>query len=227
MGFAPLLPFSPSQKVMLYDDWIGTTIGNIGWNTSNTGTGSALTGLAATDAIHHGILILNTGTTTTGRGSVFLSNAVGTGTMRVTGGTIHMEWDVQVPTLSTSTDRFQFRCGFGDSITTDFSNGVYFEYDDSLSANWRIKTANAATRTTTDSGVVVAAGSWYKLAFDISVSGTSALFSINGTSVGTIATNLPTLDVTPTAFLLKSVGTTNRSVYIDYFFMTAALGSAR
>lgn len=232
MPSAQLLQFNPRQRVRLYDDFIGNvtangSTGNLNWNYSNTGTGAAPTTLAAPDANHPGVLSLNTGTTTTGRGTLFGSGSSTIGSVKVNAGLVEFEGLIQIPVLSVVGDRFAFRFGFGDSNTGDFANGVYFEYDESASANWRLKTANASTRTTNDSGTVVAAGTWYRLYLAISASGTSVAYKIGDTSVGTITTNIPTLDISPIAHIIKSAGTTARSSYLDYTFLQYALATPR
>ena len=47
---------------------------------------------------------------------------------------------VRIPTLPVVAQAFAFRIGFGDSITGDIADGVYFELTQA-GANWQCKTA--------------------------------------------------------------------------------------
>lgn len=227
MSTAVLLSVNPVSRIRMVDDWIGGTGGSLNWTVANTGTGAAPTMLAAPNTTNQGVVSMNTGTTATGRSALYLTSTIGTGTMRPYAGAFSQTWYLQVPVLSTGTDRFAFRCGFGDSITADFANGVYFEYDDSVSANWLTKTASASTRTTTGSGVAVSAGSWVKLEIFTDDASVSFSYAINGTTVSTISSNMPALDISPVVHVIKSIGTTARSVYVDYYVLNYNLATTR
>lgn len=234
MGSPQLLPVNPLSKIYLVDDFIsgaptGGGLGSLGWNLGSTGAGAAGASgnLVNPNTLNQGVLMLATGTTATGRTSLMLAAAVGAGTMKPYAGSLRQTWYVQVPTLSSGTERYALRMGFGDSITADYANGIYFEYDDSASANWRCKTASASTRTTVDSGVAVAAGTWVKLEIFTTNAATSFSFAINGTTVATISSNMPTTDVSPNMHIIKSIGTTSRLAYIDYFVLAMTLSGTR
>lgn len=232
MGGPQLLPTNPISRIYLVDDFIASTgsaaqTGTLNWQASNTGAGATPTILMPPDNAHPGILNLSTGTTATGKSGIFLSPSITTNSMKPYAGQFAMTWYLQVPILSNGTDRFAFRFGFGDSITADFANGIYFEYDDSASANWRVKTAAASTRTVVDSGVAVASGTWTKFQIFTNNAAVSFSYSINGSTVGTISSNMPTLDVSPIAFIIKALGTTARNVYIDYFVLDYKLAATR
>jgi hypothetical protein len=189
----------------------------------NTLTGTFLTSTVsggsntqiASEPGRPGIIRSATGTAATGRAAATSgANAVrfGSGEWR------YKAW-VRVPVLSTSAERFSVRIGFIDLATGDSADGAYFEYDESVSANWRCKTANNSTRTTVDSGVPVAANVWIKLEVWVNAAGTEVDFFINGTLVATITTNIPTSAGRETGWgwlILKSVGTTARHFDVDY-----------
>lgn len=232
MSTPPVLGFTPFQRVRLYDDFTASAnagnVGNLNWTSSTTGAGAPVAATqTGVDASHMGVLSLQTGTTATGRSTIALTGAAGTGQWNLTGGTYSWYHNVYIPTLSISTDRYIYRAGFGDTLTADFADGVYFEYDESTSANWRIKTANTSTRTAVDTGVAVVAATWIQLQMIITGS-TSAQYFINGTSVGTNSTNMPTSSAMyPAIFIQKSAGTTSRAALIDYFFLNGTLNSTR
>jgi len=227
-----LLPANPISRIYLVDDFLASTgsaaqTGNLNWQAGNTGSGAAPTTLIAPDSYHPGVLSLNTGTTATGRSSILLAATTGAGTMKPYSGAFTMTWYVQVPTLSNGTDQFAFRCGFGDFTSGDMQNGIYMEYDSSVSANWSLKAANGSTRTSVVTSIAVAAGSWTKLQLFTNNAAVSFSLAINGTTVGTINSNIPTSDISPIATMIKTLGTTARSVYIDYFVLDYKLSATR
>lgn len=147
------------------------------------------------------------------------------------GGSWVFETFVNVETLSTSSERFRFVTGFGNSATNvSEQNGAIFTYDEGgiqngtiASPNWQCVTSVANVRTLTTTSTAVTAGAWTRLRIQVNATGTSVAFFINGTLVATHTTNIPTWvsAASPRGFnvkqsILKSIGTTNRSVFCDY-----------
>jgi hypothetical protein len=150
------------------------------------------------------------------------------------------EWSLNVTTLSDSTQRYQLVVGFFDTTSAaNQTDGVYFLYDEggvstgsAASANWQLVTTSNSTRTFTTSGTAVSAGSWVTLRAVVNAAGTSVEFFHNNSSLGTHTTNIPTgtARVMGLGYLLiKSIGTTARTVDFDYvayeFDMDTARGS--
>lgn len=121
---------------------------------------------------------------------------------------------------------YQLLIGFYDVNTAqNQTDGIYFLYDragvstgSAASANWQTVTTSNSTRTfTTTSSAVSTGATLLKIA--INASAGSAEFFINGTSVGTHAANIPAGTNRTTGFgwmLIKSNGTTNRALEMDY-----------
>ena len=104
------------------------------------------------------------------------------------------EWIVRFPFFETNTANFMIgiRVGFGDdNAGADFNDGVYFEANRNISTDWLIKTANGGSRTQQGSGITIASNTWYRLRAVVDSGGTTVEFFINGVSVGTINSNLP------------------------------------
>lgn len=160
-------------------------------------------------------------------------SANGTGIIResmdayVFGGstTYSFEFLIYLPTASDGTDTYKVRIGVMDTAPTigpdaESTNGVYFKYDSTVSANWiiyAVKTSGSASSTTTSTAV--SAASWITLRIDINAS-SSATFYVNGSSVGTHSSNVPSATNEQTgivARLAKTAGTNSRSCYIDYW----------
>jgi hypothetical protein len=118
---------------------------------------------------------------------------------------------------SDATNGYTVRCGFGDSTTAVFTNGVYVQYDSNVSPNWFFVCSNSGTKKLVDTGILVEAGAWYKMF--ISCYASRATLIINNGSQIPITTNLPTgrfgtvgLQYVRTAGAVAAA----RDVYIDY-----------
>jgi hypothetical protein len=201
-------------NIIYNDHFLATTaVGETGW-TSTVNNGA--TGVLPGEPDHPGILTLSTGTNVAGRAT----SHKGITSIEFGVGTYRKEMLVRVPILSNGTQRFVLRLGFGDNTGAgDNTDGVYFEYTDTASPNWMIRTARATVRTTQTSSIAVATNTWQKLG--IIVQGTaSASFYVNDVQAGTtITTNIPSGSAAVCGILNKiekSVGTTARLAHIDY-----------
>lgn len=200
----------------------------------NTGTGTQSLVQANDTRNRVGVVRSATGSTSTGSAAV----ATGTNQIRLGGGTWNIDAAVNVTTLSTSSERFQLAIGFIDSNTTaNQTDGAYFLYDEggvstgsAASANWQTVTCSNGSRTFTTTTTAVSAGSWVKLRLEVNAAGTQVLFKINGTTVATHIANIPTGSNRQCGFgwiIIKSVGSTSRTVDVDYFKVDAQFTSAR
>lgn len=186
--------------------------------------GGLLTSSTSPSANHQGIISLSTNVSATGRAGIGTSTGTTNPTMILGGGRIVLENLVRVTTLSTGSERFQFLSGFSaTNNSTSISNGVLFAYDEggvsngsTASANWQVATMASNVRSWTTTSVAVTAGQWYKLTAIINAAGTSVDFYIDDVLVKTETTNIPTLAVGIMTQLYKSVGTTARTVDVDY-----------
>lgn len=202
---------------------------------SNTGT-SAASSLQATAAANRtGVIQSTTGTTATGRADLLCQ---ATNTILLGEGDIVFEAAVRVTTLSDGTNRYSLHVGLFDNTTAvTHTDAVQFVYDEggtvtgcSASANWQMYTASNSTRTCTATSTAVSAGAWVRLRVVCNAGGTSCEWFVNGSSVGTVTTNIPTGSARVTgmgSMLLKSVGTTARTVDFDYFLTVIDFTTAR
>ena len=111
------------------------------------------------------------------------------------------------------------RVGCGGSLSAEPTTGIYFVYDRATSTNWSAKSANNGTRSTVSGGssVAVATG-WVFLEIAVSSDALTVEFFVNGVSIGTVTTNLPTLgnNFFPGMHqLIKTAGTTPATVVYD------------
>jgi len=162
-----------------------------------------------------GIIQQSTGTTGSGRAST-LSQAT---CILFGSGSYIYESEINLPILSTPSQRYTFYAGFGGiSASGDMINGAYFQYTDASSNFWQIKTSTASVRTTTTTNSLVTAGTWYKLKIIVTDIST-ADFYINDIYVGSITTNMSSATGRETGIIVKiekSNGSSPSTSLIDY-----------
>lgn len=194
------------------------------WSTADSGIGAAVTAVTPTDKLSVGVVQCSTGSNSTGYSGICFTANVSMFT--ASGGELISITKLMIPTLSTATQRFMLRVGFGDSITSaDHTDSCgYFEYTDNVnSGQWVIATANNGTRTKTNSTVTVPANAWIYLKTVTNSAGTLTEFYVDNTLVGSISTNIPNTLARAfdyTCFIIKSVGIlTPLTVLVDRCFI--------
>ena len=206
------------------------------------GTGATTTKSTTTAAPNQttnqiGICQYQTGTTATGWAAHTNDNQ---GALAFTfgGGSWVYETFIEVDTLSTLTEQFRFITGFAtqNSVANEV-NAIIFTYDSggtrngtAASPNWQCVTSDNSTRTLTTTSVAVTT-TWTKLRIEINAAATSVTFYVNDSLVATHTQNIPTF--ANSRFLImkqqivKTTGTTNRSVYCDYLLYENNLTTLR
>lgn len=208
-----------STTVKVTDEFAGVS--------SGTGTNVLVATTDVDQENHPGVLRLETGTTATGNATIRTEPNV----LQFGGGNWVFETLVWTDDLSTATEEFDIRAGLGDTSTGDHVDGCYFEYDRNNNTDWNIVCAGNSTRTRSDSNVVVAAAAWIELR--ITYDGTNVRFYIDDTeTAGSPITgaNIPTgfAELTGVGvWMVKSAGTTERAMYVDYMGVEHYLTTAR
>ncbi len=220
-------PFTRSlRKISIYEDWLGSDIrGTIGWSSgvANSATLGIVSSIASPSNL--GILGMSTQFNALGRSSIYTADSNGYGCGYMLEGNICMRWVVRISSLfSLGVDEFFIKIGLSNNVssTTENSlNGVVFSYKGTSSAHWEIVGTNAGVETRINTTELVIANQWTIL--DMEYNNTDgAIFKINNNYVGTIRTNnLPTTVLLGLhARINKTLGTSNRSLYIDKCFFT-------
>lgn len=133
-----------------------------------------------------------------------------------------VEFRIKIPTLSTSTQRFKIQIGFMNSVTGTIGEGAWLEYIDNVnSGQWVLKTqktTGGAGNSSTNSSSAPAAGTVYVIS--CKVTGTTLECFVNGVSIGTVASNVPTANTGIGVTIIKSVGTNSLELDVDYLMPT-------
>jgi hypothetical protein len=104
-----------------------------------------------------------------------------------------------------------------------FTRGIYFEYDSTIDGNWRGWTLDGTGNEQTV--VLVAADtSYHKFEIIMNAAGTSVEFIIDGVSLGSNTTHIPTAGGVP-FFMIGSNGVASKSMTIDYWTMSMTVAA--
>ena len=95
------------------------------------------------------------------------------------------------PTWFDATLTGAFRCGWGDSVTGESANGMYFRVKDGQAIEFITKAANVETVTAT--GVSFSPNTFKALEILINAAGTQVTAKIDGATVATHTTNIPSV----------------------------------
>jgi len=185
---------------------------------ANGGTAVIESG-APTDNSYLGSCNVTTGTTSNATGVGGFESSTGDNRIKAGGGEFTLEFRCRVPVLS-GTPVYNIKLGLMDSNTIGTpTNGIFFTYTNGTnSGNWQAICRNASTSTTINSTTAVVANAWTKLEIQINTAGTLVTYLINGISVGTSTTNIPTTNAMRIMFRIEKQGsstTTSRTLMTD------------
>jgi hypothetical protein len=226
----PDIIFYQDDLVYGYEN-AGTLVGVFGLQPGNNGT-AASSLIVNSIATHPGIWQLTTGTTTTGIATLGNANNY-LNCFLPGGGYSEFNYLVQLPVLSNGTDTYTFWVGLSENggvyASYPGNNACWFKYLSSSSLNWSAETIASGTPTVASGGSSVAVTTgWNHLRITINAAGTSVSFYVNGTLIGTSASNIPTSQSVGIQFaLIKSAGTTSVVGNIDYISFYQQLTTSR
>lgn len=189
-----------------------------------SGTGASISTTAMSDpGGRPGIAQLNSGTTAAPNRAWLgtFAAAIAFGYGKCAFETLH-----KIDALSNSTDTYTLRLGFQNNTSAESSNAVFFRYTSGGTGNWQIATRVNNTETATDTGIATDLN-WHKFRVEINSAASSANFYIDGSSVGAIASNIPTgasQSLGAACSVIKSAGTTARTFNADYIYVGANIG---
>lgn len=151
---------------------------------------------------------------------------IGTGNFLLGGGAITMNF---VFTILAFTSTYTFQCGMGDLtsyITGDPDSGVYIQFtaNGGLSGSWFAKTSSTGTISSVFPAFKPTLG-FHNVMIMINAAATSVEYFIDGVSIGTITTNIPTTLISP--FFCIQGSTVAGVVSMDLFYMKQTLTTPR
>lgn len=162
-----------------------------------------------------GVVSINTGTTSTGRGG--FDSTSGVTTHRFDTGVTFMESLIYIQDLATAAEDYVFRWGHvrGTGLTND---QMCFEYNRANNPNWVGLCSLNGVSTRFDIGVPVESGKWIRLRATWSAA--AASFQVNDqTAAGGSTANIrPDGGGYLGAHIIKTAGTTTRGVALDYVY---------
>lgn len=171
---------------------------------------------------------LTTNTSATGAVAV---RTVATAFNAANGPLYYLHKDAFVSDLSDGSQSYVVYTGTSNtSVGTEPTSGAYFEYDQTVSANWLCVTAAGGSRTKTDSGVAVKVLASGTDKLQVKLEGGVAKFWINNTLVRTETLTIPTGWTQPLgagAAIRKTLGTTARVLAFDMLYVRQTLSTPR
>ena len=193
---------------------------------ATSGTGAAF-GNATAETSHFGTWTLTTGTTTTGHTNLNTrldSLRFGEGRIRI--GT----WIRTPGNLSDATDRYLVYAGVFDNTTPGTAtDGVFLRYRDNInSGKWEAALEDGGSGSVADTGITNVVDTWYYLEIEVNAASDRVEYFIDGASLATISAG-PAADSTAEfrIGIVKSAGTTSRTMRIDAAYLVGDFTTAR
>lgn len=219
------------QDILLFDHFItnnvtSTQTGWSGWFVIGTGTGNNQTIIG--EQGYPGIIRLTNGTSATAKSVIHMGDTTFRNILPGSTNTnpINFECLISPRTTVGTLDLLRLQMGLGSGWAlanpNPLTDGIYFRLEPLLSNHIFGVVANTSTRSTQDMGVVGAVGTWYRLGFVYTPSGTpSVQFKLNGVNVGSpITTNIPNV-LLGAGFRTDAVGGgAAGDLYVDYVLTT-------
>jgi hypothetical protein len=221
----------PTKTFRFVEDFVGnTSAAGSPFIEASSGTGAdVVTNNFAGTVNHPGVASLGTGSTNSGYATLNTRYASG---LLLGGGAWRLTIIFRLEDLSDGTETYTIRLGFSDVQTgADPTDGAFLRYTHSVNTGkFECVTRSNSTETAADSGITVAADTWYKLDILVNADATEVEFRINDASVATNTTDIPTGTGRETAIsmsILKSNGTTERLMYVDLAAATCSFTTQR
>ena len=220
------LALGQSDRIEIFSDF-ATPLSATPFLAATSGSGTWVyspTSYSSTESHRvYGVLELATGNTATGVARAVFGNTS-------TAQWAHIRLDdgrskrlfarVSFQNVPNATDAFDVRIGLAatNDATTNFIR-IVGGWSLTPQNTWRLQSRRQNTDTFLDASSSWSANQWYVIEFRIPATGGSVEFFLDGTSIGTISTNVPT-DQTTTYTVLaeirKSAGTAQCRMFVDY-----------
>jgi hypothetical protein len=207
---------SRSLRFELFEHFLNfpTTSGSVSGSLDlQVSLASGAVSLAGSDAAHPGVIRLSTGIVATGRAGL----QTGLNAVLLGSGVYEIEFSFKLSSsLSDATNTYSMWLGFSDSITGIGANTAGLYYSSASNTNFLYVCRKASVETAIASSVV-ADLNWHIINIVVDKPGNNAVFTLDNTTPVTVSTNVPNTNrIGLCSYILKSVGTTARTLDIDY-----------
>ena len=210
---------------IIYTDYIiigSDTSFGIGFANQSSGTGAQVL-YPNSEEGYNGIITLDSGTTTTGRGAFY--HAKGASTISIRDAALTMWMRLRLNTaVSDGTDTYVIKNGLFQNPDSTDANGIYLYYDKDINGgNWTVRLRRAST-TELDLDTGVAASSTF-VAFRITVAKSDQTVTVYNESGTQLATGTPSARIASGQLFFmgecikKSAGTTSRTYSSDLYYL--------
>jgi hypothetical protein len=211
--------FDPTTTVELMEDFVGGVIssgqvGMLGWSFTYS-TSLGIGGVTNTAGRSGVISIGNAPSISPDVNILYLK---GTGGDIIVGAQANLTGIISAKNGQVADANAAFRIGYTNNINSigDPPAGIYFRATGL--GNWFAVCRNANTETAVNTGVAQST-TFKQFKIAVNAAGTSVTFSIDGTVVATITTNIPTVPIFPVLQVEDSVGVSTRfTLDVDYFY---------
>lgn len=212
---------NPGDGFEFTDHLFAQVSGTIGrkWQATATNAGSVTVNLSEQN--HPGILRFNTNANPAGTMRVDLQQIAGTffRPLLPQPDALYLEYMVRPVVVPSAAQNFTFNFGLSDFIANSIIGQIRF---DGANPTLRLIMTVGGIPTNVDGTLVLIAGTWYRLAFNITDTLTDLIviqesLGINGVEVS--SATVPIAAMAPTMVLTGIAGATNRQVDVDYIYM--------
>jgi hypothetical protein len=180
-----------AKEVYIYEEWINSaSSGWLGWNTAN-GASATITVNDFVSPTVVGNVSLNTGTSSYANAYIGLGNTVHP--MTFSGGRCIITFLAKLSRVATSASNYKAGIGFISDTSDIYASQsalVFYCRQDENSGNWQLLARNATSTTVTNTSTAPDTN-WHKFTIDVNAAASSAEFFIDGSSLGTVASNIP------------------------------------
>jgi hypothetical protein len=219
--------FDPATMSVLYEEFqqaygTSTNVGTAYVATSafssaivyTGGAGVSISLGAALDA--PGYITVSTGSTSGGFSRVCTTAG---NLIQLGGGETRIKQRIRIPVLATTAQNFFVQCGLFDGITGAGNVLRAICQDGVNSGKWTLDTIiGGGAATVVNTSIAPVANTWTTIEIVVNPAGTSATLFIDGVSAATISP-LPTAAMAHFTYMIKSAGTTARTLDVDYHYI--------
>jgi hypothetical protein len=203
---------APGTYVEFFEQFMGTTSlsGNLAFGVSTGATNSQVNS-------GFGIVAMSTGTNISANSQSRLNQAANAILVGNSAARVIFRVGQSGTTWFDGTLTGAFRCGWGDSVTAESGNGIYFRVQNGQAIDFVTRASSVETLTST--GISFSPNTFRSLEILINATGTQVVAKIDGNTVATHTTNIPTARIIFFAHINRTAATATAVVAnIDFVY---------